>query len=76
METNTENTARTSAILMPGSEEVSAMLESEVLYLASLSAAKSMLKKGLISRKEFTEIDTILRRKFAPTLSLFLSENA
>ena len=61
---------------MPGSEEVSAMLESEVLYLASLSAAKSMLKKGLISRKEFTEIDTILRRKFAPTLSLFLSENA
>ena len=34
--------------------------KAERLYLISFSVAKSMLQKGIISEKEFTEIVTIL----------------
>jgi len=45
----------------------------ERLYRMSLSVAKSMLKKGLISKEEFSEIDTILLKKYRPTLGTLLS---
>ena len=45
----------------------------ERLYLMSLSVAKSMLKKGVISESEFTQIDTILLKKYRPTLGTLLS---
>lgn len=45
----------------------------ERLYQMSLSVAKSMLEKGVISEKEFSEIDTILLKKYRPTLGTLLS---
>ena len=45
----------------------------ERLYLMSLSVAKSMLRQGVISKEEFTEIDTILLKKYRPTLGTLLS---
>lgn len=45
----------------------------ERLYLMSLSVAKSMLKKGVISEGEFMQIDTILLEKYRPTLGTLLS---
>lgn len=72
MATTTENTAHVSATSQTDS---SSLLKNELLYNSAFSAAKSMLKKGLVSRKEYTKIDTILRQKFKPRLSLFLSEN-
>lgn len=45
----------------------------ERLYQLSLSVAKSMLEKGVISEKEFSEIDTILLKKYKPTLGTLLS---
>lgn len=45
----------------------------ELLYQMSLSVAKSMLEKGVISEKEFLEIDTILLKKYRPTLGTLLS---
>lgn len=45
----------------------------ERLYQMSLSVAKSMLEKGIISKEEFTEIDTILLQKYRPTLGTLLA---
>ena len=45
----------------------------ERLYLMSLSVAKSMLKKGVISEDEYSEIDTILLEKHRPTLGTLLA---
>ena len=45
----------------------------ERLYLMSISVAKSMLKKGVISEEEFMQIDTILLEKYRPTLGTLLS---
>lgn len=45
----------------------------EKMYLLCLGTAKEMLKRGIISEEEFTEIDTILLEKYKPTLSTLLS---
>lgn len=45
----------------------------EKMYLLCLGAAKEMLKRGIISEEEFTQIDTILLEKYKPTLSTLLS---
>ncbi len=45
----------------------------ERLYLMSLSVAKSMLEKGVISEEEFSQIDTILREKYRPILGTLLA---
>lgn len=45
----------------------------ERLYQMSLSVAKSMLRQGVISKEEFAEIDTILLKKYHPTLGTLLS---
>lgn len=45
----------------------------ERLYLMSRSVAESMLKKGILSEDEFTQIDTILLKKYRPTLGTLLS---
>ena len=45
----------------------------ERLYLMSLSVAKSMLKKGVISEDEYSEIDTILLQKHRPILGTLLA---
>ena len=50
-------------------------LRNDMLYHAAISMAKSMLEKGLITREEYTEIDTILLEKYRPYLGTLLSEN-
>lgn len=45
----------------------------EKLYRISLSVAKSMLEKGVISKEEYSEIDTILLEKYRPTLGTLLA---
>jgi len=50
-------------------------LENDIRYLLSLEIAKTMLKNGIIGKKEYTEIDTILKEKFHPLLVTFLEEN-
>lgn len=50
-----------------------AEFHAEKMYLLCLGAAKEMLKRGIISEEEFTQIDTILLEKYKPTLSTLLS---
>lgn len=45
----------------------------EKLYQMSLSIAESMLEKGILSKEEFTEIDTILLQKYRPILGTLLA---
>lgn len=45
------------------------------MYQMSVSIAKSMLEKGIISEEEFTQIDTILLKKYRPILGTLLSGN-
>ncbi len=45
----------------------------ELMYRMALSVAKAMLKKGIISREEYSEIDTILLEKYRPTLGTLLA---
>ena len=45
----------------------------EKMYLLCLGTAREMLKRGIISEEEFTQIDTILLEKYKPTLSTLLS---
>ena len=46
---------------------------SELRYQMSLSVAKSMLEKGLISPEEYRQIDTILLKKHRPVLGTLLA---
>ena len=45
----------------------------EKMYRISLSVAKSMLEKGIISKEEYSEIDTILLEKYRPPLGILLA---
>lgn len=46
---------------------------SERRYQISLSIAKTMLRKGVISEEEYKRIDTILLEKYRPILGTLLS---
>ena len=48
----------------------------DMLYQVSLSVAKTMREKGLITTDEYVEIDTMLLAKYQPYLGRLLSENA
>ena len=50
-----------------------AEFHAEKMYLLCLGTAKTMLRKGVISEEEFTKIDTMLLKKYKPTLSTLLS---
>ena len=73
----TGNTAPKSAMSEAVSKAVMEVskeqFRAERLYLMSLSVAKSMLKKGVISEDEYSEIDTILLKKYRPTLGTLLA---
>ena len=51
-------------------------LRNDMRYRVALSAAKTMLEKGLITEEEYAEIDTKLLKKYEPYLGSLLSENA
>ena len=41
-----------------------------LLYKTTMAMAKTMLKNGLISAEEYTEIDTIIAKKYELDLSV------
>ena len=77
MVTQKGSIAHMNAIFPVVSKAVNAVRESdfraEKLYQISLSLARTMLGKGLISADEFTAIDTMLLEKYRPTLGSLLS---
>ena len=48
----------------------------DMLYQVSLSVAKTMQAKGLITADEYAKIDTMLLAKYQPYLGRLISENA
>ena len=57
------------------SQNVDDLVKRDTEYLLRLQVAKALLKKGLLKSSEYKEIDTILRQKYRPLLSVFISEN-
>ena len=45
----------------------------EKMYRISLSVAKSMLEKGIVSKEEYSEIDSFLLEKYRPVLGTLLA---
>ena len=48
----------------------------EKQYQASLLLAKSLREKGLLTENEYAVIDTILLKKYKPSLGTLFSETA
>ena len=57
------------------SQNMDDLAKRDTEYLLRLQVAKALLKKGLLKSSEYKEIDTILRQKYRPLLSVFISEN-
>ncbi|MCR5599526.1 MAG: hypothetical protein K6G33_02115 [Ruminococcus sp.] len=51
------------------------LMKRETEYRLQLAHSKRLLKMGLIKQSELKQIDTILRQKYQPALSAFISEN-
>lgn len=50
--------------------------KAELKYRMAMNVAKSMMDKGLISKEEYAEFDTIFLQKFSPYLSTLLAGKA
>jgi hypothetical protein len=48
--------------------------QSEMLYQTTMSLARSMLKKGMISEEEYHEFDTIMLEKYHPIFGTLFSD--
>lgn len=63
---------------MPTDSEVVAMtneqMEKENLYQATMSIAKNLLSKGVISEEEYAQIDTNFRTKYSISLSTLFTD--
>lgn len=49
-------------------------MEKENLYQATMSIAKNLLSKGLISEEEYVQIDTNFRNKYDISLSTLFTD--
>jgi hypothetical protein len=47
-----------------------ARFDSEKAYQLTMSMARTMLRRGLISREEYTRIDVMMTQKYRPLLGL------
>lgn len=48
----------------------------EIIFQMTMSAARQMLEKGLISEEEYKQFDTKMQQKYNPTFgTLFLNIN-
>ena len=77
MATATESIAATSAMWSIGSEVVlmdKQEFRNEKLYQTTMLMARKMLSEGIISDKEYGQIDTIFREKYRPTLGTLLAD--
>ena len=50
------------------------MDRNEILYLATMSVAKKLLRNGLITEGEYLAFDTKMREKYAPKFGVLFSE--
>jgi hypothetical protein len=77
MATRIENTALMNATFGIDSE-VAAMtneqMENEMVYQATMSIAKNLLNQGIISEKEYGQIDTRYRKKYSISLSTLFTD--
>ena len=51
------------------------LIKREMSYQVQMLLTKKLLRMGLLTDSEYAEIDTILRQKFRPSLSVFISES-
>ncbi|MDF2645359.1 MAG: hypothetical protein K0Q73_1164 [Paenibacillus sp.] len=49
-------------------------LRNEMLYQTSMSLARTMLEKGMISEEEYHEFDTIMLEKYHPIFGTLFSD--
>ena len=71
VEIQRENTALNAVISIPAGRAASVMSSYEqrlINYHLSMSVIRTMLKRGLISRKEYDNIDTIIAKKHGVSL--------
>lgn len=77
MAIRTESIVPTSAISQTDLE-VAVMtkeqMEKETMYQATMSIAKNLLDKGMISEEEYAQIDTNFRNKYAISLSTLFTD--
>ena len=72
-----ENTAvmpaisRTDSVVAAMTKE---QIQNEKIYLGTMSTAKNLLKQGIISDKEYEQIDTNFRRKYGISLSTLFTD--
>lgn len=46
----------------------------EKLYQATMSMARTMLRKGIICEEDYRQIDTMFRQKYEPSLGSLLAD--
>lgn len=46
----------------------------EIVYQMTMSAARQMLEKGLITDEQYQKYDTKMRQKYAPIIGILWSE--
>lgn len=77
MAIRTESIAATNVISQTGLE-VAVMtkeqMEKETMYQATMSIAKNLLNKGVISDEEYAQIDTNFRNKYGISLSTLFTD--
>lgn len=49
-------------------------MEKEKMYLTTMSIAKNLLNKGVISEEEYAQIDTNFQQKYAISLSTLFTD--
>ena len=50
------------------------MSESTKLYLSAMAFARTLVRKGLLTQKEYCEIETVFRDKYLPDSGTLLSD--
>ena len=77
MEIRTESIAATSVISQTDLKVAlmtNEQMEKENLYQATMSIAKNLLGKGIISEEEYEQIDTNFRKKYDISLSTLFTD--
>ncbi|WMJ87806.1 SHOCT domain-containing protein [Anaerocolumna sp. MB42-C2] len=49
-------------------------LQNEMLYQTTMSLARTMLERGMISEEEYHEFDTIMLEKYRPIFGTLFSD--
>jgi hypothetical protein len=55
-------------------EMTKAQMENEELYHGTMMVARNLLNQGIISEKEYTQIDTKFRQKYKVSLSTLFTD--